>query len=337
MPCGPGVVLPVQRPHRHISLASLLGSFLLVVGLLAATPADANSGHEQRFIQLINQTRAGAGLAPLTANGELTGQARSWANSMASSDNLAHASDISRGISAPWTVLGENVGVHGIQDVDQLYAAFVASPGHYANIIDPRYTHVGVGVVVTDAGKLWTTHRFMAVATAPSTTSPPTTAAPTTTPTTTPPTTVPSSTRPPSTTTPSTAPPTTTAPATSRPPTPSTNALSSFEPTEPPPEAWADTGRAATTSTPTTTTTTTTTAPTTVAAGQGWSSGPASTSAIADAEPDEQAPAPIVPDEIGGWPGGTTGGQVEPIVAGPTSTDVDAVEQMLLDLIEAGI
>ena len=168
--------MPLPRP-RHTTLATVLAGFLLVVGLLLAAPADAGTAaDEQLFVQLINQTRAGAGLAPLTVHPELTQQARSWSSSMSGTDQLAHAPDISRGISAPWTVLGENVGVHGVHDVNQLYAAFVASPGHYANIIDPRYTYVGVGVVVTPEGKLWTTHRFMGTAEPAPTTSPATTA-----------------------------------------------------------------------------------------------------------------------------------------------------------------
>ena len=105
--------MPVPRSFRTV-LASLLAALVLIVGLLLAAPADAGTGaDEQRFVQLINQTRAGAGLPPLRVHPELTAQARSWASSMAGADRLAHASDISRGISAPWTVLGENVGVHG--------------------------------------------------------------------------------------------------------------------------------------------------------------------------------------------------------------------------------
>ena len=56
--------------------------------------------------------------------------------------------------------------------------AFIASPGHYANIVDPEFTHIGVGVV-WDGSRLFTTHRFMKLQSqAPTTT---TTVAPTTT------------------------------------------------------------------------------------------------------------------------------------------------------------
>ncbi|MEL6984344.1 MAG: CAP domain-containing protein [Actinomycetota bacterium] len=336
--------MPVQRPRRHTTVARLSARFLLAIGLVVwlaaavvgalvvASPADANSGDEQRFIQLINQTRAGAGLGPLTAHGELTGQARWWANSMATSDQLAHAADISQGISAPWTVLGENVGVHGVQDVDQLHAAFVASPSHYGNIVDPRYTHIGVGVVVTDEGKLWTTHRFMAVATTP-TTAAPTTTVPATTATTAPPTTATPATPRPTTSTPTTSPPTSELATTAPPTTRSTAAQA----TTPPPEARAGAGadRAATSTTRPTTSTTTSVTTTTTTAGTSNAEQPStggSYPGIDDAEPDEQAPAVFAPDL-----GPAEDDGVEPVLAGPSALDVDTVEQMLLDLVEAGI
>lgn len=299
--------MPVQRRRHTAALATVLSGFLLFAGLLLASPADAGTGaDEQSFVQMINQTRAGAGLPPLTVHPELTRQARSWASSMANTDQLAHAPDISRGISAPWTVLGENVGVHGVRDIGQLHAAFVASPGHYANIVDARYTYVGVGVVVTAEGKLWTTHRFMTTAepaptTSPPTTSPPTTAAPTTA---------------------APRPPTTAAPTTNR----STTTTAPRAPKVP--TTLVD--RA--TSAPTTSTTSPQSALTRSTAADVGTDGPpagdavASTGGIGEAWPDEQAPAATA-----------DGSDIEPVAAGPGRPDLATVEQMLIDLIEAGI
>ena len=222
--------MTVNRPIRP-AIALLLAALLAVsTTVLAASPTSAGTaGDEQRFIELINRTRAAAGLPALSVHPELTAQARAWASSMAANDQLAHSADISAGITAPWTVLGENVGVHGIRDVDQLYDAFVASPGHYANLVDGRYRYVGVGVVVTESGKLWTTHRFMA-------TSEPA-------PTTTPPTTAPTTTAAPTTAAPTTVPPTTAAPTTIRPSTTSSTAgPSSTAPPSNPPPSTAPTG-----------------------------------------------------------------------------------------------
>ncbi len=179
-------------------------ALLMSMMTVAMAPSAVSAGtveDEQAFVALINDLRDGQGLAPLIVHTELTAQARVWADTMADVDQLSHAPDMTTGITAPWTVLGENVGVHGAHNIDQLFQAFVSSPTHYQNLIDPRFQYVGVGVVHAPNGKLWTTHRFMATSQpvpSPTTevTSPPTTQAPTTAP----PTTQAPTTRPPTST-----------------------------------------------------------------------------------------------------------------------------------------
>ncbi|RMH76738.1 MAG: CAP domain-containing protein, partial [Actinomyces sp.] len=151
---------------------------------VAAAPAD----DEAAFVAALNQVRAGVGLPPLQVDPELTALARQWAQTMADAGHIFHASSLSAGVTTPWLKLGENVGVGA--NVEVLVDAFVASPGHYANIVDPAYTRIGVGVVYAGSA-LYTAHRFMQPAGAPppTTTAPPTTAPSTTTappPTTTP-------------------------------------------------------------------------------------------------------------------------------------------------------
>ena len=114
-----------------------LAAFLLVVVTVGVSPdrAAASAQDEQLFVQLVNDLRATKGLAPLTTHPELTAEARSWTSHMASTDQLAHSPDMSSGVSAQWSVLGENVGMHGINDVGQLFQAFVNSPAHYENLV----------------------------------------------------------------------------------------------------------------------------------------------------------------------------------------------------------
>ncbi len=114
----------------------------------------------------------------LIVHDELTALSRSWAQTMADAGEIFHADPISAGLSAPWLKLGENVGVG--PTVPELMDAFEASPGHHANIVDPEFTHVGVGVVWVGS-TMYTTHRFMKMETAPppppATTPPPSTIA----------------------------------------------------------------------------------------------------------------------------------------------------------------
>lgn len=135
------------------------------IAVLPSTQAAADSiGDESRFVNKINEVRASEGLAPLSLDAELTAQARIWAEQLRADDNLSHANDLSIGVTANWTKLGENVGVGPEDQLDALFEAFVASPDHYANLMDPDFRFVGVGVVYDDEGRMWTAHRFMAIA-----------------------------------------------------------------------------------------------------------------------------------------------------------------------------
>jgi len=99
-----------------VALLIVLGGPFVGFGA-GASPVSASAvDDEQIFVQLINQLRADEGLAPLAVDAELRSSARSWTASMASNDALAHSPDMTVGITAPWTVLGENVGER--QDLD---------------------------------------------------------------------------------------------------------------------------------------------------------------------------------------------------------------------------
>ncbi len=132
----------------------------MVAGPVQATPENP-AGDENAFVASLNATRAKGGLAPLVVDVELRSLARDWAEQMAAAGRISHASPISAGVTADWLKLGENVGTGG--NVTVIMNAFIASPGHYANIMDPEFTRVGVGVVWV-GNALYTTHRFMKVA-----------------------------------------------------------------------------------------------------------------------------------------------------------------------------
>ena len=106
----------------------------------------------------VNAVRAAAGVPALVEHWELSALAQAWSRRMADAGSISHANPISAGLSASWVKLGENVGVGA--SVDVVLAAMVASPLHYANMVDPAYNRVGVGVV-SSGGRVWVTIRFM--------------------------------------------------------------------------------------------------------------------------------------------------------------------------------
>jgi len=141
-------------------LVTLLMSVPVVVGGQSEAAADPGT-HEANFVTAINQLRIAQGLNPLIVDRELITASRYWADSMAEVGAISHAPKITAGITQPWLKVGENVGMGGA--VTPLMEAFIASPTHYENLIDPLYTHVGVGVV-REGNTIFTTHRFMYLA-----------------------------------------------------------------------------------------------------------------------------------------------------------------------------
>lgn len=129
-------------------MRKLLVFVLFVVLFLGAPPASAGvKSDEADFVSRINTLRASQGLARLRVNANLTNKARKWAGRMAARRRIWH-SDLADGVTANWHKLGENVGRGG--SVAALHAAFVNSPRHYANLVDPAFRYVGVGVVTVD-------------------------------------------------------------------------------------------------------------------------------------------------------------------------------------------
>lgn len=119
---------------------------------LASPPAD-----EQRFIDLINADRRAAGLGPLAVVPELVEGARIHAERMRAAGEIYHSDDYATHVDG-WYKMGENVGRGG--SIDTLHQAFMDSPGHRANILDPDYDGVGIGVI-WDGGVPYVAEIFM--------------------------------------------------------------------------------------------------------------------------------------------------------------------------------
>ena len=166
---------------RRALLAALAVVALLAGPFDAAGGAQVGSGEaEVAFVARINDLRAGKGVGRLEVHAELTEIGRNWSSTMAAAGRIWHNPDFAGQVTADWQKLGENVGMGG--SVNSLFDAFVASPAHYKNLVDPAFTHIGVGVVVKPDGVMFTSHQFMklagASAPAPAPAAPTTTAAP---------------------------------------------------------------------------------------------------------------------------------------------------------------
>lgn len=134
---------------------------------------------EARFLDLVNKERAGAGLSPLQMRRDLTDAARLHSLDMAVNGFFGHVGPDGRGPGDRIAALdrtaladfsAENVATVSRSGgrigpnfaVRRMHANLMDSPGHRANILHPKATHVAFGVVRTEGG-VWVTQLFMRV------------------------------------------------------------------------------------------------------------------------------------------------------------------------------
>ncbi len=144
---------------RHAASVSLsLIAAALILALLPASAARADAVGD--WLAWVNNVRAGNGVAPLQLDAEQSGLAQARADANAAAGQLAHTPDLTASVTEDWNKLGENVGTGG--SVEAIGAKFVGSPKHFANLVDPAFTGIGIGVTMV-GGTMWVTHRFIGV------------------------------------------------------------------------------------------------------------------------------------------------------------------------------
>lgn len=133
---------------------------LVVLVVLAVPGAGAAAGAagdpEAALAARVTAERAASGLGPLAVDADLVAVARAHSATMASQARLFHTPDLATQVQG-WVKLAENVGVGTtVDDVDR---ALMASADHRADILDPRFNGIGIGVVA-GGGRLWVTQVF---------------------------------------------------------------------------------------------------------------------------------------------------------------------------------
>lgn len=115
----------------------------LLVLVMGASLTGCQSSEQARVATLVNQTRAQYGRSYLRDNLQLDNKAQAWAEHLARLNTLEH-SNLPDNITYQWRSLAENVGCGG--SIEQVHRAYLNSPGHRANILDPRWNYMGTGV-----------------------------------------------------------------------------------------------------------------------------------------------------------------------------------------------
>jgi Cysteine-rich secretory protein family len=153
--------------HRKLFLRTFAIGALATAVLLPVTMRGASAqvtdvaADEAEFVRLINELRASKGAGPLTVHEELVRVARPWTVKMKAAGEISHNPDLAKQVNANWRKLGENVGVG--PTVPMLHDAFVKSPAHLKNLLDPAFDSIGI-TIEYDGDVFYVTEQFMDIA-----------------------------------------------------------------------------------------------------------------------------------------------------------------------------
>ncbi len=149
------------RPHvlgqRALALYSglLVSVKIFILALVAfgpVAPAFSSAITVSNIIALTNQSRQQYNLTTLTENSELDQAAQNKANDMLAKGYFAHTTPDGK---TPWDFIiaagynylmaGENLAVN-FTEAESVETAWMNSPEHKANILNPNFENIGIGV-----------------------------------------------------------------------------------------------------------------------------------------------------------------------------------------------
>lgn len=175
--------VPAAMAPRTFAMATASAPRPMVVKTITPfeTESDGLRPEEREFVARINDERTSRGLNALTLDPLLVSVARGHSREMCAKDYFDHHSP-TPGIRSPmdrfltglhdsgestpsYVLVGENI--YYCSESSETYnvayghRALMNSPGHRANILEPRFTKVGLGIYRNAQGEFWVTEMFL--------------------------------------------------------------------------------------------------------------------------------------------------------------------------------
>ncbi len=107
---------------------------------------------ELKMLSLVNKEREKAGISPLAMDEELVKIARLKSQDLIDKNYFSHQSPtygdpftMMKNFGVTYSYAGENLA--GNHSVEKAHESLMNSPGHRANILNPNYTKIGIGIV----------------------------------------------------------------------------------------------------------------------------------------------------------------------------------------------
>ena len=165
----------------RIGLLVLIGFVACLPGMAAvAAPVPAKapvaatsaakpytlSPQEQLAVNLLNQARQNEGLEPLKVNVQLSKLAADFAQDMRNRKFFAHVDpdgkdpfDRMAAVGIDFPNAGENIALS--PDVETAHRMLLESPLHRENILNPKFTEIGIGVRPDARGGVYLVQEFI--------------------------------------------------------------------------------------------------------------------------------------------------------------------------------
>ncbi len=159
----PGVGKKIESYFKQSNIATSTTSLLadLKKEIVAPPPLRHSGGSasvaalltSSGVIKITNQNREENGLGDLSINDKLSAAAKEKLDDMFKNQYFEHVSPSGRGpadlagdVSYQYIVIGENLALGNFEGDKALVDAWMASPGHRANILNVKYKEIGVAV-----------------------------------------------------------------------------------------------------------------------------------------------------------------------------------------------
>ena len=135
-----------------LAMKTIVVVFVLLVPVEVYVIPDVLADQQARLFTLTNEVRIANGITPLSQEQRLYASSQHKATDMANASYFAHTGPDGKSLANwlaeaqyPYHTAGENLAI-GFSDPRALVNAWVNSPTHLANLIDPEYEETGIGL-----------------------------------------------------------------------------------------------------------------------------------------------------------------------------------------------
>ena len=149
---------------RRVAIASMIAALcasLAPIDAGARARPVSSDAYEQRILQLVNAERTRRGVRPLRIARCADGLATRWSVRLAQGESLRHQSMRKVMDTCEARRAAENVG-QGAISADRMVQLWMSSRRHRANLLDARFSRIGVGAARSRSGAWYAVTNFLA-------------------------------------------------------------------------------------------------------------------------------------------------------------------------------